>query len=407
MGALTPVGHTVRDFWRSLLRGSSGAAPITKFDASFFKTKIACELKNFYAEDFFDRKEIRRIDPFNQYALVAVEEAMRDAQVDVRKMDRDRCGVIWASGFGGLHTFETEVKAFANQNGHPRFNPFFIPRILLDNPSGSISMKYGLKGVNYCPVSACASATTALIDSLNYIRWGKADLIVSGGSEAAITEAGIGGFGALKALSTLNDHPEIASRPFDKDRDGFVMGEGAGALILEDYGHAERRGAPIHAELIGGGMSADAYHMTATHPEGLGALAGMRSALEDCAISPREIDYINAHATSTPKGDISELKAIRRLSDFNGKGPYIGATKSMTGHLLGAAGAIEAIICVLAVNKDIMPPTINIDNLDPETPAGLNIVLGAPVQSEIHYALSNTFGFGGHNASVIVRKHDR
>ena len=404
LGSLTPIGNNVSDFWSALLKGESGAAPITRFDAKLFKTRFACELKGYDPLDHFDRKETRKTDPFTQYALVSAHEAVTDAGLDFNEVDKHRCGVIWSSGNGGIYTFDQEVKAFANADGTPRFSPFFIPKILIDTPSGAISIKYELKGANYCPVSACASSTTALIDAFNYIRLGKADLMVTGGSEAAITESGIGGFGAMKALSTRNDSPESASRPFDMDRDGFVMGEGAAALILESLDHALARKAKIYGEIVGGGMTADAYHPTATHPEGLGALKGMELALEEAGITADSLDYINAHATSTPVGDLSELSAIEKL--LNGSGATrIGATKSMTGHLLGAAGAIEALICTLAVNQDTLPPTINIQKLDPAVPDGLNIISNEGISQSVQYALSNTFGFGGHNATILIKKY--
>jgi 3-oxoacyl-[acyl-carrier-protein] synthase II len=404
LGALTPLGNDVNDFWKNLLMGTSGAVPITRFDASLFKTQFACELKDFNPLDHFDRKEARKTDPFTQYALIAAGEAIKDAALNFESIDPHKCGVIWSSGNGGIHTFDQELKAFADSGGAPRFSPFFIPKILIDTPSGAISIKYGLKGANYCPVSACASSTTAIINAFNYIRLGKADLMVTGGSEAPITESGVGGFGAMKALSTRNDSPQAASRPFDLDRDGFVMGEGAAALILESLDHALSRNAPIYGELVGGGMTADAYHPTATHPEGLGALKGMELALEEAGITAKSLDYINAHATSTPVGDLSELSAIRKL--LPGKNQtFIGATKSMTGHLLGAAGAIEALICTLAVVNDVLPPTINLENIDPEVPENLFITPKRAVSQPIHYAMSNTFGFGGHNASVVIKKY--
>lgn len=353
--------------------------------------------------DYFDRKEARKTDPFTQYALVAADEAVINAGLKFDLVDTDRCGVIWSSGNGGISTFDQELKAYAQSDGNPRFSPFFIPKILIDTPSGAISIKYGLKGANYCPVSACASSTTAIIDAFNYIRLGKADLIVAGGSEAPITESGVGGFGAMKALSTRNDDPKTASRPFDKDRDGFVMGEGAGALILESLEHAQMRGATIFGEIAGGGMTADAYHPTATHPDGTGAYKGMKLALEEANIPAEALNYINAHATSTPVGDLSELTAIERLlPDSNHS--WVGATKSMTGHLLGAAGAIEALICTLSVYNNVIPPTINVNQLDPAVPVKLKITPLNPSYETVSYAMSNTFGFGGHNATVIIKK---
>ncbi|MDH3709461.1 MAG: beta-ketoacyl-ACP synthase II [Cyclobacteriaceae bacterium] len=403
LGALTPLGHDVNSFWSALKIGASGAVPITKFDTTQFKTTFACELKNYQALDYFDRKEARKTDPFTQYALIAAEEAIKDAQLQFEGLDRHRCGVIWSSGNGGIYTFDQELKAYAAE-GRPRFSPFFVPKILIDTPSGAISIKHGLKGANYCPVSACASSTTALIDAFNYIRLDKADLMVTGGSEAPITESGIGGFGAMKALSTRNDSPQTASRPFDKDRDGFVMGEGASALILESLEHALARGANIYGEIVGGGMTADAYHATATHPEGEGALRGMQLALDEAGISAQTLDYINAHATSTSVGDLSELVAIRNLLGEDTK-PWIGATKSMSGHLLGAAGALEATICTLSVFHDLLPPTINIESLDPAVPSDLKITPAKALPGTVDYAMSNTFGFGGHNATIIIKKY--
>ena len=405
LGALTPLGNTVSDFWRALLAGESGASPITRFDAKLFKTRFACELKGYDPLSYFDRKEARKTDPFTQYAMVAAAEAVTDSKLDFEAIDPHRCGVIWSSGNGGIHTFDQELKAYASADGVPRFSPFFIPKILIDTPSGAISIKYGLKGANYCPVSACASSTTALIDAFNYIRLRKADLMITGGSEAPITESGIGGFGAMKALSTRNDTPDTASRPFDIDRDGFVMGEGAAALILESLDHALARGANIYGEIVGGGMTADAYHPTATHPDGLGALKGMELALEEAGVEAGSLDYINAHATSTPVGDLSELSAIEKLLKGE-NATMVGATKSMTGHLLGAAGAIEAAICTLAVYHDAVPPTINIHQLDPAVPNNLNITSKVAKSQPVHYALSNTFGFGGHNATILIKKFD-
>ncbi len=405
MGALTPLGNSLNSFWSNLINGTSGAGPITKFDTSLFKTKFACELKGYEPADYFDRKEARKTDPFTQYALIAAGEAIQDAELEFTSLDTHRCGVIWSSGNGGIYTFDQELKAFAASGGNPRFSPFFIPKILIDTPSGAISIKFGFKGANYCPVSACASSTTAIIDAFNYIRLGKADLMVTGGSEAPITESGIGGFGAMKALSTRNDSPPSASRPFDRDRDGFVMGEGASALILESLDHALARGATIYGEVSGGGMTADAYHPTATHPEGVGALKGMELALEEANIQPESLDYINAHATSTQIGDLSELSAISKLLP-NGCNTWVGATKSMTGHLLGAAGAIEAMICTLSIYHDIIPPTINIENLDPAVPSTLKIPSSGSISQTVNYAMSNTFGFGGHNATVVIKKYE-
>ena len=406
MGALTPLGNNLQDYWQGLKEGKSGCDFITRFDHQNFKTKFACELKGFDPLDFFDRKEARKMDPFCQYALVASQEAITDSKANFDQLNVNRIGVIWASGNGGIGTFEDEVLAYANGNGTPRYNPFFIPKILCDTSSGLISIKHGLRGINYNTISACASSTTAIIDAFNYIKWGKADMIITGGSEAPVTPASIGGFNAMKALSTRNDSPATASRPFDVARDGFVMGEGAGALILEDYEHALKRGAKIYAEVVGGGMSADAYHMTATHPEGLGAYLGMESALEDAGIEPQNIDYINMHATSTGLGDISELKAVTRLFGNDNNRLNISATKSMTGHLLGAAGAIEAIASILAVNEGIIPPTINVEAVDPQITTCINLTLGQKQHKPVEYAMSNTFGFGGHNATAIFKKFD-
>jgi 3-oxoacyl-[acyl-carrier-protein] synthase II len=406
LGALTPLGNTVSEFWKNLTDAKSGAAPITKFDTTRFKTKFACEVKNFDPLNHFEKGEIRKMDPFTQYALVSAAEAIRDSALDLDKIDKTRVGVIWGSGNGGFYTFQQEVMEYAKGDGTPRINPYFIPKVIVDIASGWISIKYGFMGLNFTTVSACATSTTAIIDAMNYIRWGKADVIVTGGSEAAVNEVGIGGFGAMKALSTRNDNPQAASRPFDTDRDGFVMGEGAGALILEEYEHAKRRGAKIYAEVAGGGMSADAYHLTATHPQGAGAVLGMKWALEDAEIKLSEVDYLNPHATSTPLGDVSEMKAVL---NFFGEKPdhlHISATKSATGHMLGAAGAAEAIICIKAIDEGIIPPTINTTTIDPEMPTGLNIVLGKKIRKDVKIALSNTFGFGGHNASAVFRKVD-
>ncbi|SIN69262.1 beta-ketoacyl-ACP synthase II [Algoriphagus halophilus] len=406
IGALTPIGNTAEEFWTGLVNGVSGAAPITRFDASLFKTQFACEVKNLDLEQFIDRKEARKMDPFTQYAMISVEEAMNDAGFDLDSIDKSRAGVIWGSGIGGLKTFQDEVTDFAKGDGTPRFNPFFIPKMIADISAGFISIKYGFRGPNFVTVSACASATNALIDAFNYIRLGKADIFISGGSEAAVTEAGIGGFNAMKALSQRNDSPETASRPFDKDRDGFVLGEGAGALILEEYEHAKARGAKIYAELVGGGMSADAYHITAPHPEGLGASSVMKMALEDAGLEPEAIDYINVHGTSTPLGDVGETKAIGTVFGDHAYKLNISSTKSMTGHLLGAAGAIEAIASILAIRNGIVPPTINHFTDDESFDPGLNLTFNKAQKREINYALSNTFGFGGHNCSVIFKKYN-
>lgn len=403
LGALTPIGNTAPDYWNALISGVSGAAPITHFDASKFKTQFACEVKGFNPEDHFDRKEARKLDLFSQYALVTVAEAVKDAGItDV--LDHDRIGVIWGSGIGGLKTFQDECFSFALGDGTPRFNPFFIPKMIADIASGHISITYGFRGPNFTTVSACASSTNALIDAFNYIRLGKANMIVSGGSEAAVNEAGVGGFNALKALSTNNENYATASRPFDATRDGFVLGEGAGCVILEEYEHAKARGAKIYCELAGGGLSADAYHMTAPHPEGLGATLVMNAALEDAQMSADQLDYINVHGTSTPLGDVAESRAIQKVFGDHAYNLNISSTKSMTGHLLGAAGAIEAIACIMAVANDIVPPTINHEHVDPELDEKLNFTLNAAQKRVVRAALSNTFGFGGHNTSAIFRK---
>lgn len=404
LGALTPIGNTVSDYWDGLTNGVSGAAPITRFDASKFKTQFACEVKGYDAENYFDRKEARKMDPFSQFAMVVADEAVKDAKLIEDNIDPDRIGVIWGSGIGGLRTFQEECVNFANGDGTPRFNPFFIPKMIADISAGHISIKYGFRGPNFVTVSACASATNALIDSFNYIRLGMADVVVSGGSEAAVTEAGIGGFNALKALSERNESPETASRPFDKDRDGFVLGEGAGAIILEEYEHAKKRGAKIYAEIIGGGMSADAHHITAPHPEGLGAFNVMKNALRDANINPEDVDYVNVHGTSTPLGDVGEIKAIQRVFGDHAYNMNISSTKSMTGHLLGAAGAIEAIASILAIQHNIVPPTINHFTDDDAFDPRLNLTFNKAQEREVKIALSNTFGFGGHNTSVVFRQ---
>lgn len=403
LGALTPIGNNVPAYWNALISGVSGAAPITHFDASKFKTQFACEVKGFNPEDHFDRKEARKLDLFSQYALVTVAEAVKDAGI-TDALDHDRIGVIWGSGIGGLKTFQDECFAFALGDGTPRFNPFFIPKMIADIASGHISITYGFRGPNFTTVSACASSTNALIDAFNYIRLGKANMIVAGGSEAAVNEAGVGGFNALKALSTNNENYATASRPFDATRDGFVLGEGAGCIILEEYEHAKARGAKIYCELAGGGLSADAYHMTAPHPEGLGATLVMNAALEDAEMKPEELDYINVHGTSTPLGDVAESRAIQKVFGDHAYNLNISSTKSMTGHLLGAAGAIEAIACILAVVNDIVPPTINHEHVDPELDEKLNFTLNTAQKRVVRAALSNTFGFGGHNTSAIFRK---
>ncbi|RKD12332.1 beta-ketoacyl-[acyl-carrier-protein] synthase II [Pelobium manganitolerans] len=406
LGALTPIGKTVPEYWEGLVNGVSGAAPMTRFNTEKFKTKFACEVKDFVAEDYLDKKEARKIDPFVQYALVSTAEAVADAGLDFEKLDTNRIGVIWGSGIGGLKTFLDEIMNFANGDGTPRLNPFFIPRMIIDIAPGHISMKYGLRGPNFSCVSACASSTNALIDAFNYIRLGKSDVIVSGGSEAILNEAGIGGFNAMHALSTRNDDPQTASRPFDKDRDGFVAGEGAGTIILESLEHAQARGAKIYAEMVGGGMSADANHITAPHPEGLGARLVMKSALEDAGLKTTDIDYINVHGTSTPLGDISETTAIVDLFGEHAYQLNISSTKSMTGHLLGAAGAIESIASILAIKNGIIPPTINHFTDDPAIDQKLNLTFNKAQKRDVKYALSNTFGFGGHNASVIFKKFE-
>jgi 3-oxoacyl-[acyl-carrier-protein] synthase II len=404
LGALTPLGNNVPDFWNGLINGVSGANTITKFDASKFKTQIACELKNFDPLKYFDRKEARKYDPYAQYALAATEEAITDSGINLETINKDRVGVILSSGIGGILTFFEEVVAFAKGDGTPRFSPFFIPKMISDIASGHISIKYGFRGPNFGIVSACASSSNAMVDALNYIRWGKADMFVVGGSEASINEAGVGGFNALHALSQRNDDPSTASRPFDLGRDGFVIGEGAGVLIFEEMEHAISRGAKIYGEVAGGGMSADAYHMTSPHPEGLGAILSMRAAVEDAGFKLEDIDHINTHGTSTPLGDIAETTAIVKLFGAHTPKISINSTKSMTGHLLGATGAIEGIASLLAVKNDIVPPTINHFTDDPEIPAEVNIVFGKAEKRTVNAALSNTFGFGGHNASIIFKK---
>ncbi len=404
LGALTPIGNTVPEYWDGLLKGVSGAGPITRFDTSKYKTKFACEVKGYDPKDHFDRKEARKYDLFAQYAMVVAEEAMKDAGLDSYEFDQDRAGVIWGSGIGGLDTFLKEVRDYVKGDGTPRFSPFFIPKMIADIAAGHISIKYGLRGPNFTTTSACASAANALVDSLNYIRLGKADIFVSGGSEAAVNEAGIGGFNALTAISMRNDDPATASRPFDKDRDGFVLGEGGGGLVFEELEHALNRGARIYAEVIGGGLSADAHHMTAPDPEGRGARKVMQYTLEDAGISPEDVDHINTHGTSTPLGDIAEPKAIVELFGDHAKNISINSTKSMTGHLLGAAGAAEAIASILAVQNDIVPPTINHFTDDPEIPV-LDYTFNKPKERKVNVALSNTFGFGGHNACVAFKKY--
>lgn len=403
LGAITPLGNNVHNFWNQLTAGKSGAGLITKFNTEKFKTKFACEIKGFDPLQHFEKNEVKKLDPFAQYALVTAKEAIEDAQLMQSNPDVTRVGVIWGSGNGGFQTFQHEIMEFAKGDGTPRINPFFIPKVIVDIASGWISMKYGFMGPNFTTVSACATSTSAIIEAMNYIKWGKADVMITGGSEAAINEAGIGGFSAMKALSTRNDEPQTASRPFDVSRDGFVMGEGGAALVLESYEHAIKRGAKIYAEVAGGGMSADAYHLTATHPEGKGAQLGMLWAMEEAGIKPEDVDYLNPHATSTPVGDESEMKAVYALFGANAK-VKISATKSAIGHLLGGAGAIEALICIKAIETGIIPPTINTQNLDPTLPQGLNIILHEAVHQPVNIAMSNTFGFGGHNATAVFRK---
>lgn len=403
MGAVTPLGNNVADFWTALTEGKSGAATITRFDASLFRTQFACEVKNFDASYLLDKAELKRTDTFTQYALAAAEEAIADSGFDIHKMDPFDAGVIWGTGQGGMETFEQQVSEYATGNGQPRFSPFFVPKMIPNMASGMISIRHGLMGINYTTVSACATSNSAIMDGFNYIRLGKAKIIVTGGSEAPVTPASVGGFSAMKAMSARNDAPQKASRPFDVERDGFVLGEGAGALILEEYEHAVQRGATIYAEVTGASMTADAYHMTATHPEGLGAAKAIERALAEAGITIQQVDYINVHATSTPIGDLSEIKAISRITG-NETSPLISSTKSMTGHLLGAAGAIEAIASVKAIRHQIIPPTINTTVLDPAIPGNMRIVTGEAIAHPVSVAMSDTFGFGGHNAIVIFKK---
>jgi len=404
MGALTPIGNNVSTFWESLIAGKSGAGRITKFDASLFRTQIAAELKGFDPAGYLDKAEIKRTDPFTQYALAAAAQALKDSGLDIAAMDPYDIGVIWGTGQGGMLTFEEQVREYTENGFKPRFSPFFVPKLISNMASGLISIKYGLMGINYTTVSACATSNTAIMDAFSYIRWGKAKVMVTGGSEAPITEASVGGFASMKAMTTRNDSPETACRPFDASRDGFLMAEGAGALILEEYEHAKARNATIYAEVAGAAMTADAYHMTSTHPEGTGALKAMQLALEDAGLTPGDIDYLNAHATSTPIGDLSEIKAITRLMEGNFSNLHVSATKSMTGHLLGAAGAVEAIASILAIKNSLVPPTINVTEPDAALPANLNIVYDQTLEKEVNVAMSNTFGFGGHNGIVIFRK---
>lgn len=406
LGSLTPIGNNTSDYWKALVEGVSGAAPITKFNTEKHKTKFACEVKNFDPTNFIDKKEARKLDPFTQYALVVAEEAIVDSGLDLEAINKEMAGVIWGSGIGGIKTFQEEIASFATGDGTPRFNPFFIPKMIADITAGHLSIKYGFKGPNFVTVSACASATNAIIDAFNYIRLGKTNIVITGGSEMAVIDAGIGGFNAMRALSERNDSPETASRPFDKDRDGFVLGEGAGAIILEEYDHAIARGAKIYAEMIGGGMSADAYHITAPHPEGEGAFNVMRNALADANLDPEAVDYINVHGTSTPLGDISESQAIIRLFGEHAYKLNISSTKSMTGHLLGAAGAVEAIAAILATKHDIVPPTINHFTDDERIDNKLNFTFNKAQKRVVKIAQSNTFGFGGHNTSVLFRKFE-
>tara|TARA_X000001036_G_scaffold82994_1_gene74996 strand:+ start:3221 stop:4474 length:1254 start_codon:yes stop_codon:yes gene_type:complete len=404
LGALTPIGNTLNDYWKGLINGKSGAAPITYFDASKFKTQFACELKNFNPIDFFDRKDIRKYDRFTQYALVSTDEAIIDSGLDLENINTDQVGVIWGSGIGGLETFQNEVIEFQKGDGTPRFNPFFIPKFIPDIASGMISIKYGFTGPNFATVSACASASNAIIDALNYIRLGYADVMVAGGSEAGVTIAGIGGFNSLHALSKRNQDPSTASRPFDKNRDGFVLGEGAGSLILEEYDHAVSRKAKIYAELSGAGLSADAYHITAPHPEGQGAVKVMKNCLKDSNTRIEDIDLINVHGTSTPLGDIAEVKAVKEVFGKHAYNLNINSTKSMTGHLLGAAGAIEAIACLMSIKEGVIPPTINHFENDENIDSKLNFTFGKSQKREVNFAMSNTFGFGGHNACLLFKK---
>lgn len=404
LGTLNPLGNSIEEYFKNLENGVSGAGPITRFDASLFKTQFACEVKNFDATQYFDRKDARKYDLYTQYALVAAEQAIQDSGLDLEKTDLESVGVIWASGIGGLETFYQEVKGFVDGGLVPRYSPFFIPKMIADIAAGYISMKYGFMGPNYCTVSACASSNHGMIDAFNYIRMGKADVMVAGGSEAAVNQPGVGGFNSMQALSTRNDNPKAASRPFDKDRDGFVLGEGAGALIFEEYEHAKARGAKIYAEVMGGGSSADAYHFTAPHPEGLGARKAMLDALKDGGLKPEDVDYINTHGTSTPVGDPAELKGVKAAFGDHIYKMNISSTKSMTGHLLGAAGAIEALACIMTLTKGVVSPTINLENLDPEIDSNLNLTPNKAQKRDVKVALSNCFGFGGHNSSVVFRK---
>lgn len=404
LGTINPIGNNIQEYWTNLENGVSGCEMITSFDASKFKTRFACQVKNFDPNNYFDRKEVKKIDPYTQFALVAVDEAMKDSGINPESIDLDMAGVIWASGIGGLQSLTDEVRGYVVGDGTPRFSPFFIPRMISDIAAGHISIKYGFRGPNFSTVSACASSTNGIICAMDIIRTGKADVVISGGSEASVTEVALGGFSSMQAISSKNDEYKSASRPFDVSRDGFVMGEGAGCLILEEYEHAKARGAKIYCELVGGGMTADAYHLTAPHPEGLGARKVMENAIKDANLKPEDIDYVNVHGTSTPLGDIAETKAILSVFGEHAYKLNISSTKSMTGHLLGAAGAIEALAAVMAVYKDIVPPTINLQNVDPEIDSKLNLTPNKAQKRTVRAALSNTFGFGGHNASIIVKK---
>ncbi|MEZ4787925.1 MAG: beta-ketoacyl-ACP synthase II [Flavobacterium haoranii] len=406
LGALTPIGNNLQEYWEGLINGKSGAAPITYYDTEKHKTKFACEVKNLNIEDFIDKKEVRRLDKFAQYAIVASDEAIKDAGITLENVDKYRVGVIWGAGIGGLQTFQDEVMNYAAGDGTPRFNPFFIPKMIADIAPGHISMRNGYMGPNYTTVSACASSANALVDAFNYIRLGMCDVVVSGGSEAAVTIAGMGGFNSMQALSTRNESPETASRPFDATRDGFVLGEGAGALVLEEYEHAKARGAKIYCEVGGGGLSSDAYHLTAPHPEGIGVIAVMKNCLRDAGLNPEDVDHINTHGTSTPLGDVAELKAISAVFGDHAKNLNINSTKSMTGHLLGAAGAIEAIASILAIQHGIVPPTINHSVVDENIDPSLNLTLNKAQKREVKVAMSNTFGFGGHNACMLFKKYE-
>ena len=404
IGTINPIGNNIEEYFNNLEKGVSGAAEITLFDAAKFKSRIACEVKNYDWSNHFDRKEVRKYDRFSQFAMIATTEAFEDANFDLESLDKERAGVIWSSGIGGLQSFYKEVMGWAEGDGTPRFSPFFIPQLITDIAAGHISIKYGLMGPNYCVTSACASANHAMIDALNLIRWGKADVMVTGGSEAPITVPALGGFASMHALSTRNDDPQHASRPFDRDRDGFVIAEGAGALILEEYEHAKARGAKIYCEIVGGGMSADASHMTAPHPEGKGAIISMREALNDAELKIEDIDYLNTHGTATPLGDIAELTAVQSLFGEHAYKMNISSTKSMTGHLLGATAAIEALACIMAITKGVVPPTINVENVDEKIDPKLNLTIGEAQRREVNCAMSNTFGFGGHNSTVIFKK---